>query len=210
METIKNRFIYYKHYDNFKRDLDNKIIAEDNSIVFIEDFDIIWVQGHEYKCNGSDINSSALEELNKAIDKLNEDLKKVIENPTIVDKELNPTSDNAISNKAVYDALSQKADKDALSQKVDKEEVYTKSEIDDKLDNLDLPSGEIKVTNLITLTAAEYQALVDAGEVKEDTYYFTYETEPTTWVFGGTFPITFGDLQSSKFTFGGKFPITLS
>lgn len=99
---------------------------------------------------------------------------------------------------------------DTLLQKADKGEVYTKEEIDDKLSNFDFSQDGIKATNLITLTATQYQNLVDAGEVEEDTYYFTYEIEPTTWTFGKTFPIVLGNGKSSKFTFGSTFPVILS
>ena len=58
----------------------------------------------------------------------------------------------------------------------------------------------------ITLTVAEYNALVQQGLVQEDTYYFTYEgsTEPTTWHFGDGFPIIFSSNDNL-----GVFPITL-
>lgn len=42
---------------------------------------------------------------------------------------------------------------------------------------------------LITLTTAEYEALVNVNQVEDDTYYFTYEAD-SGWTFGGRFPIT--------------------
>ena len=42
---------------------------------------------------------------------------------------------------------------------------------------------------LITLTTAEYEALVNVNQVEDDTYYFTYEADGG-WTFGGRFPIT--------------------
>lgn len=65
------------------------------------------------------------------------------------------------------------------------------------------PSGHYKATNLVTLTTTQYQQLVDAGEVEEDVYYFTYEEE--TWGFGDKFPITLTD----NWAFGGTFPVKL-
>lgn len=50
--------------------------------------------------------------------------------------------------------------------------------------------GTTNASNMITLTTAQYEALVRADMVDANTYYFTYEGEETTWTFGGTFPIT--------------------
>lgn len=63
-------------------------------------------------------------------------------------------------------------------------------------------------SNMTTLTVAQYQALVDAGQVQSDMYYFTYEGEAETgsWSFGDQFPI----ILTENWTFGGTFPITLN
>ena len=42
---------------------------------------------------------------------------------------------------------------------------------------------------MVTLTTTQYQSLVDAGQVQDDVYYFTYE-ESEDWTFGDPFPIT--------------------
>ena len=39
---------------------------------------------------------------------------------------------------------------------------------------------------MVTLSASDYQDLVDLNLVETDTYYFTYED----WTFGDTFPTT--------------------
>ena len=61
------------------------------------------------------------------------------------------------------------------------------------------------VPKLITLTTAQYQALVQQGAIENGVYYFTYEgeEETTSWTFGGTFPVTFSGENI------GTFPITL-
>lgn len=46
MNTDK-RFLNYKKYDNFQRDLNNGDIPED-AIVFIQDKGCIWARGKEY------------------------------------------------------------------------------------------------------------------------------------------------------------------
>lgn len=122
MGTIKNRFIYYKNYDNFLRDLNSNIIAED-SIVFIEDSNIIWTSGHEYTCSPVE-DSSAFKKIRETIEKLMpiafsgsyNDLKDKPEIPEIpeipqitIDSELSSTSTNPVSNKAIWEALQKKA-----------------------------------------------------------------------------------------------------
>jgi len=66
-------------------------------------------------------------------------------------------------------------------------------------------SGTASASNMITLTTAQYEALVRANMVNENTYYFTYEE--TTWGFGDKFPVTLtgGDTSDSI----GTFPINL-
>ena len=90
----------------------------------------------------------------------------------------------------------------------------------------DIPVTPIANNNMITLTESAYQALVEAGEVNPNTYYFTYveeeQEEPssdTTWHFGDAFPIIFNDkwefgdnfpiILTEQWTFGGTFPIKL-
>lgn len=70
-------------------------------------------------------------------------------------------------------------------------------------------SSSSSSSNMVTLTVQQYENLVEAGLVNENTYYFTYEGEPETteWHFGDSFPITFGN---STWGFGDKFPITLT
>lgn len=51
------------------------------------------------------------------------------------------------------------------------------------------PGGGSSRYKLITLTTAEYEALVNVNQVEDDTYYFTYEAD-SGWTFGGRFPIT--------------------
>lgn len=60
-------------------------------------------------------------------------------------------------------------------------------------------------SNMITLTTAQYEALVRTNMVDANTYYFTYEE--TTWGFGDKFPVTLtgGDTSDSI----GTFPINL-
>jgi len=48
--------------------------------------------------------------------------------------------------------------------------------------------GYSSASNMVTLTVDQYDSLVRANLVDENTYYFTYEDN--TWTFGGTFPIT--------------------
>lgn len=62
-------------------------------------------------------------------------------------------------------------------------------------------------SNMITLTAEEYESLVRTNMVDPNTYYFTYEGEApsTDWHFGDSFPITF----TENWAFGGTFPIIL-
>lgn len=62
------------------------------------------------------------------------------------------------------------------------------------------PSGDVGITtrsvvNTVFLTKEQYDALVRLDLVKENVYYFTYEsdegnTQSNNWTFGGTFPIT--------------------
>lgn len=126
METIKNRLIVYRTYNNFRRDLNRNIIAED-SIVFIEDSNIIWIANHEYVCGGTAIeDSSALNEIRDVIAKLmpiafTADYKDLKNTPSIpvVDTVLNPASNNALSNSAIYNALLQKANKSDLDNLLD-------------------------------------------------------------------------------------------
>lgn len=47
--------------------------------------------------------------------------------------------------------------------------------------------GSSAASNMITLTVDQYESLVRANLVDENTYYFTYEDD--TWTFGETFPI---------------------
>lgn len=63
---------------------------------------------------------------------------------------------------------------------------------------------------MVTLTVEQYQALVDANLVQEDTYYFTYEGEPETteWHFGDQFPIILTDGSTPDSI--GTFPINLT
>lgn len=63
--------------------------------------------------------------------------------------------------------------------------------------------------NLITMSKARYDRLVERQLVDPNTYYFTYEQETpsgNTWHFGDEFPIVLTD----TWEFGGTFPITLS
>lgn len=48
--------------------------------------------------------------------------------------------------------------------------------------------GYSSASNMVTLTVDQYDSLVRANLVDENTYYFTYEDN--IWTFGGTFPIT--------------------
>lgn len=66
-------------------------------------------------------------------------------------------------------------------------------------------SGTASASNMITLTTTQYEALVRANMVNENTYYFTYEE--TTWGFGDRFPVTFTDGDTSDSI--GTFPINL-
>ena len=66
-------------------------------------------------------------------------------------------------------------------------------------------SGTASASNMITLTTAQYEALVRANMVNENTYYFTYEE--TTWGFGDRFPVIFTDGDTSDSI--GTFPINL-
>jgi hypothetical protein len=63
---------------------------------------------------------------------------------------------------------------------------------------------------MITLTVAQYEALVASNLVNENTYYFTYEEEEqqTTWGFGDKFPVILTDGSTPDSI--GTFPITLS
>lgn len=45
--NTNRRFLNYKEYDNFQRDLNDGKISED-SIVFIQDKRCIWARGVEY------------------------------------------------------------------------------------------------------------------------------------------------------------------
>lgn len=65
--------------------------------------------------------------------------------------------------------------------------------------------GTTNASNMITLTTAQYEALVRTNMVDKNTYYFTYEE--TTWGFGDKFPVTLtgGDTSDSI----GTFPINL-
>jgi len=78
-------------------------------------------------------------------------------------------------------------------------------ELNTAIRNLNITAN---IPKLVTLTTSQYQALVDADEIDADTYYFTYEgeEEPSNWVFGDKFPVTF----TNTWTFGGTFPITLN
>ncbi len=58
---------------------------------------------------------------------------------------------------------------------------------------------------MITLTTTQYNALVRANAVDQNTYYFTYEE--ITWGFGDRFPVTFTDGDTSDSL--GTFPINL-
>lgn len=66
---------------------------------------------------------------------------------------------------------------------------------------------------MITLSTGDYELLVQNNNVDPTVYYFTYEGEVTqpvsgdAWTFGGTFPITFTDGNSSNGI--GSFPINL-
>lgn len=66
-------------------------------------------------------------------------------------------------------------------------------------------SGTSGASNMITLTTAQYEALVKANAIDQNTYYFTYEE--TTWGFGDRFPVTFTDGDTSDSI--GTFPINL-
>lgn len=50
---LNYRFLNYKHYNTFDRDLKDDKILED-SIVFIQDKPCIWAHGKEYVCDGPD------------------------------------------------------------------------------------------------------------------------------------------------------------
>ena len=65
--------------------------------------------------------------------------------------------------------------------------------------------GTTNASNMVTLTTAQYEALVRTNMVDKNTYYFTYEE--TTWGFGDKFPVTLtgGDTSDSI----GTFPINL-
>jgi len=59
---------------------------------------------------------------------------------------------------------------------------------------------------MVTLSASQYQVLVNSNLVDSNTYYFTYEDEEetTSWTFGNTFPVILaGDGL-------GEFPIALT
>lgn len=68
--------------------------------------------------------------------------------------------------------------------------------------------NNVSVSNMVTLTVEQYQYLVNANLVRQDTYYFTYEGEPDTeWHFGDQFPIILTDGSTPDNI--GTFPINL-
>lgn len=65
--------------------------------------------------------------------------------------------------------------------------------------------------NMIALSQSQYDILVNNNSIDVDTFYFIYEDNSSEqgWIFGGTFPITFGSV-STNWTFGNNFPIKLT
>ena len=51
MEQLNYRFLNYKKYNTFAKDLADKKIRED-AIVFVQDKPCIWARGKEYVCDG--------------------------------------------------------------------------------------------------------------------------------------------------------------
>ena len=130
---INSRFLNYKHYNSFIRDLNDNQISKD-AIVFIQDesHTCIWTHGKEYLCN---VSKSNLEEGTLVFgDGYGSNVFTIeIDGETItltdsdgdsysasyvlksqVDTKLSPTSINPVQNKSVYKALTDKADKDAV------------------------------------------------------------------------------------------------
>lgn len=184
METINNRFLYYKKYNNFIQDYDQGKIKDD-SIVFIEDTNSIWTHKHEYTCNCSDTPQEQID--------LSEYLKKSEVQDYIPEQD-----------------LSQYVKQESLTQYVKTNDLFQYAKTD-SLSRVSI-SGSYNDLNdipFITITTEQYQRLVDTNQVKNNVYYFTYEGEPETegWHFGDGFPITF---SGDTWGFGDGFPITLT
>lgn len=171
MELINKRFLYFKTYDAFQSRLDAGAIKND-SIVFIDEGDIIWTQGKIFSTSDQDIRD--------AVGALQENTADIVSNIDNIRNDIN----SIVSD--IDDA------KDDITS------------IEQRIQNIQIGSGG-PASNLVTLSASAYQAMVAAGTVDQGTYYFTYEDEDTEWGFGGMFPIIFSDSNSL-----GTFPIRLT
>lgn len=187
------RFLNYKEYDNFQRDLNDGKISED-SIVFIQDVLRIWARGKEYVCSG----------LTGSIAPTEDGVGSVI---TLQDA-LGNSRTATVTNKSTVDLLTQTVEGihttvQSLSSNVN-ELSTTIDDIQESVNDLSTFGSSVR-NNMVTLSTRAYQLLVDANAVDPDTYYFTYEGDDIqSWTFGDTFPITFGSESA------GTFPITLT
>lgn len=157
MELINKRFLYFKTYDAFQSRLNAGAIKND-SIVFIDEGDIIWTQGKIFSTSDQDVRD--------AVGALQENTTDIVSNIDNIRNDI--------------------------------------TGIEQRIQNIQIGSGG-PASNLVTLSASAYQAMVAAGTVDQSTYYFTYEDEDTEWGFGGMFPIIFSDSNSL-----GTFPIRLT
>lgn len=146
------------------------------AIVFIEDERIIWTHGQEYAGNIQSGNVPGQQQPDQP-------------------QEFDPSD--------IYSYINQKINE--LRNELNNQ-TNTPDPIDNPIDN-----SCHCIDKLITLTVQQYRQLVESNQVQEGMYYFTYEGEEepeqsSSWVFGGTFPITF----SGTWTFGDAFPIILT
>lgn len=164
---INYRFLNYKHYKTFQDELDQ---ISDDSIVFIQDECCIWARGQLYRCGGGS-GTATLDShtLNFVDDHGNLEFTIMQDGNDLVLKDGKGNESRA--------SYVLEGDLHAVA--------YSGSYNDLK----DKPTQHAVRYKLVTLTTAEYEALVNVNQVEDDTYYFTYEADGG-WTFGGRFPIT--------------------
>ena len=198
---INRRFLNYKHYASFQRDLEQGQLQND-AIVFIQDPEhtCIWTHGKEYLSGGSyrsDLDSGILsfkDTLGNVVFKITQNNGNI----TIEDSDGDRLTQRYITRTEF------ETDRQATSNNIDN----ITSNIDNITDDINNIASDVNTIKkrFVTLSEGSYQRLVDNNSIDSDTYYFTYEGGPEGWSFGDEFPIILID----TWAFGGTFPIKLS
>lgn len=204
---INRKLLFYKRYTTFQIDLNAGQIAND-AIVFVQDPLYIWTHGTLYPCTAdksTEINNiiSRLESLESSVNSI---IASGTGEPITIDLSGITSQIESKADSSTVENISSSVENISSIVSRLQEEIASTTDIANRALNM---QSDVQ-SRMVTLSESEYQDMVQNNTVDPTVYYFTYEsgaTNTTTWVFGGTFPVTFTDGNSSNGI--GTFPINL-